>query len=100
MNHPHHHPAFSVEQAELEGYLHVRELPEAGICGIMPMMFTHALIAGMNRYGYEDRWCYRSEAAALAALDAWDGSGEPAGWHRHPDTGRRVDDDGRQYVKP
>lgn len=62
-----HHHAFSVEQAIQKGYVHVRELPEAGICGIMPMLFTHALIAGMNTHGYEDRWCYRSEAAALAA---------------------------------
>jgi hypothetical protein len=55
-------------------------------------MFTHAIIIGQmgDYFGYADRWCYRSEAAAFAALQAWDGTGEPTGWIRHPDTGRRI----------
>lgn len=27
--------------------------------------------------------------AAVAALIAWNGEGEPSGWMRHPETGRR-----------
>jgi hypothetical protein len=32
---------------------------------------------------------------------AWDGAGEPAGWMRHPATGRRRPDGdaGREYVE-
>lgn len=98
------------------GYSHVRPLPDgrryAAICRFA---FTTAIITG--RIGdlmfIEDRWCYRDRAKAVAALDAWDGSGEPAGWHRHPAAGRRIvetgdeiDGDGRRvaigtlYVRP
>jgi len=34
-------------------------------------------------------WQYQSRDAALVALAAWDGEGEPEGWYRHPATGRR-----------
>jgi hypothetical protein len=38
-----------------------------------------------------DRYtCYPDYASARAALDAWDGRGEPQGWTRHPASGRRV----------
>lgn len=75
---------------------------DAGIVCIHRFMFTWAILAGMATWGYEDRWCYSSYAKARAALDAWDGADgtEPSGWHRHPATGRRVDEDGRQYVAP
>lgn len=64
------------------------------------LMYTYALIADVSFSGYEDRWCYGSYATAKAALDAWDGEGEPSGWHRHPDTGRRRPDgdEAREYV--
>jgi len=42
-----------------------------------------------NEMGYEDRWCYHTKEAATAAFEAWNGEGEPDGWHRHPGTGRR-----------
>ena len=58
---------------------------------IMPLLFTHAIIVGRigDFAGYSDRWCFQSLEAARSALEAWDGSGEPEGWHRHPRTGRR-----------
>ena len=64
---------------------------EAGIVAIMPLMFTHAIISEVNRYGYVGRWCYSSYQKARNALDSWDGTGDPLGWHRHPATGRRYD---------
>jgi hypothetical protein len=71
---------------------------------IMPLMFTHAIITGRigDRMGYDDRWCFSSLAKAQAALDAWDGAGEPQGWHRHPRTGRRRIEGGpaTEYVDP
>lgn len=65
---------------------------EAGICCLHRFMFTWAILAGMNNWGYEDRWCYPDRDKALAAYAAWDGCGEPGGWHRHPDSGRRRED--------
>jgi hypothetical protein len=69
---------------------------------IYPLLFTHAIITGRvgDRFSYEDRWCYHTYAAAKIALDAWNGEGEPEGWHRHPDTGRRRDENGREYINP
>lgn len=62
---------------------------EAGIVAIARFIFTHAIISQVNLSGYEDRWCYHTYEKAKAALDAWDGTGEPRGWHRHPNTDRR-----------
>lgn len=71
---------------------------------IMPLIFTHAIVKGTvgNIYCYDDRWCYSDYWAAKEAIDAWDGVGEPNGWHRHPATGRRrpQGDELQQYVDP
>lgn len=57
--------------------------------------YTCAILKGdmFDDYGHEDRWCYDSvlHAAAIGLAD-WISNGfegEPKGWHRHPDTGRR-----------
>lgn len=87
--------------AEANGYLHVCEKGDAGICALMPLMYTFAIISECNMYGYGNRWCYHNYADAKAAFDAWDGKDgtEPTGWHRHPATGRRVDEKtGEIYV--
>lgn len=67
--------------------------PDGRIAHVVPMLFTHRLTVGspesMEMGCYDDGWCYHNLASALTALDAWDGSGEPTGWHRHPPSGRR-----------
>lgn len=71
---------------------------------IIPFLYTCAVIVGdvSDDSGYRDRWCYHGFEAALAAFEAWDGQGEPPGWHRHPSSGRRrpEGDAGREYVAP
>jgi len=58
--------------------------------------FTVAICSGTTNWrGYDRRWCYHTMADARRALDEWDGTGEPEGWHREPDTGRRYEDDGQ-----
>lgn len=86
-----------------QGYTNIRDLGDGRWAALLGFIFTHAIIVGDWRgawAGYEDRWCYRTEDTARAALEAWDGHGEPTGWHRHPDSGRRVSEDGREYVQP
>lgn len=75
------------------GYRNPKPIGNGRYACIAPFMFTQAIIVGrMGAYGaYDDRWCYLSYRMAKEALDAWDGKGEPKGWHRHPGTGRRVD---------
>jgi hypothetical protein len=82
------------------GYVDAQVKGDAGIVVINKFMFTWAILSGLTSYGYEGRWCYTSYEAAKAALDAWDGAdgSEPRGWHRHPDSGRRHDDAGNQWI--
>lgn len=73
------------------GYEHVRPISGGRWAGLMRFMFTYAIIVGQmgDESTYDDRWCYETYAAALMALETWDGEGEPEGWHRHPISGRR-----------
>jgi hypothetical protein len=79
-------------------YKNIRVMGTEYVC-IYPLIFTHAIIKGTigNLHTFDDRWCYRSYKDALAALNKWDGTGEPEGWHRHPATGRRRKD-GLEYI--
>jgi hypothetical protein len=76
------------------GYQSAKPIGNGRYACVMPLAFTAAIITGRmgERDFYDDRWCYHTMEAAKAALDAWDGVGEPAGWHRHPATGRRRKD--------
>jgi hypothetical protein len=92
-----------VESSEDEAYLswlrspdggrmvRVRDLGDGRYTGISPLLFHWTLKVGTigDYFGYDDRWCYETEGMAKAALEAWDGVGEPTGWHRHPYSGRR-----------
>jgi hypothetical protein len=90
------------------GYIDVRQLDDTQYSAIMPLLFTHAIIVGRigDYSGYEDRWCYGGLSKAQAAHNAWDGTGEPEGWHRHPATGRRREIDEEtslllgEYINP
>lgn len=68
------------EEARAQGYGHVRTLPSGEVAGLFPFMFTVGLCVGFNAFGYRTRFCFESEAEALAALEAWDGTGFPPGW--------------------
>ncbi|WP_269581956.1 hypothetical protein [Roseibium sp. Sym1] len=86
-------------------YSNVREIDEDRWAGTVNFMFTQAIVVGSftNPLGYDDRWCYEPGRAA-AALEEWAARGyvgEPTGWHRHPDSGRRVDlKTGETWVSP
>lgn len=58
---------------------------------IKPLLFHWTMIVGQvgDYMGFEDRWCYENRAKAEAGLRAWDGTGDPSGWHRHPKSSRR-----------
>jgi len=69
----------------------VRLLGDGRYLAIRRLMFHWTLLIGAvgDRISYDDRYCYQTLAGATAALEAWDGSGDPDGWHRHPKSGRR-----------
>jgi len=85
-----------------EGLLVDAEIKAGRMLALHKLAYTWALLADISLTGYEDRWCYPDYRSAKAALDAWSGEEgtEPTGWHRHPDSGRRRDPDGREYVMP
>lgn len=76
----------------------IRDLRDGSYVMIRPLLFHWMLIRGdfEDLIGYWDRWCYADEAGARAALDAFperpEPTYEPAGWHRHPPSGRRRPD--------
>lgn len=74
------------------GYTDARRLPDGRWVCLWRLLFTTAIlvIPDGDTLGYSDRWCYHGHDKALAALLAWDGVGEPGGWHRHPGTDRRL----------
>lgn len=87
------------------GYEHPRVLPDGRWVAIMRLLYTGAVITMQADHAslcYEDRWCYHSVESAKRALDAWDGEGEPQGWHRHPRSGRRRPnaDPLKEYIDP
>jgi hypothetical protein len=77
-------PILELRQARLIG--------DDRYAGLAAMIFTTRLVVGEigNEGWYLDGWCYDSFEDAYDALFAWDGTGEPTGWHRHPSSGRRV----------
>ena len=81
------------------GYSDISLIPGERYTCIARMGFTHAIIVGPvgNRYGFDDRWCYHHYGSAKAAIDAWDGEGEPKGWFRQPGTGRRISQSPDEY---
>lgn len=74
------------------GMLSPKPIPGGRWAAIRPKLFTHAIVDGpmFDYCGIDNNWCYATREEAKAALDAWAGYGEPAGWIRHPDSGRRV----------
>lgn len=86
------------------GYSHPKVLPRGRIAVVCRFLTTDAILlmtADGAELGYEDRWCYVHDRA-FRALQAWNGEGEPQGWHRHPRTGRRRPDGDakREYINP
>ena len=81
----------------------VRALGDGRHVAVVPMLFTWAVVASRNlELIPEDRWCFNSLETAVAAATVWTGEGEPAGWHRHVQSGRRRPDGdaSQEYISP
>lgn len=57
------------------------------------------IIDDMDEWGIRNTWHYNTYDDAKAALDRWNGEGEPTGWFRNPLTGRRRDENGNEYIQ-
>jgi hypothetical protein len=93
------------EFLESESYFFPIGIPGNRWVALTKFMFTTAIIVGSrdDRAGYSDRWCYHDTKEAFAAMVGCDWSRypatEPTGWHRHPKSGRRINEEtGELYV--
>lgn len=82
-----------------------KELPDGRIAWVTRLMFTYAICVASQEIvatGYDDRWCYKTRADAIEALEDWTTEPEPTGWHRNPKTGRRRPDGdpAKEYINP
>lgn len=72
------------------------------IVAVTPMMFTTAIVYGVDETGIAGRCCYTTATGAILAFLLWAGAigSEPIGWIRHPETGRRRPngDEAQEYV--
>jgi hypothetical protein len=67
-----------------EGFRNVRSCGPAGVCATRKLLFSSGLFTGLTLDGYGGRYCYETEAEAIAALQAWDGTVDPPGqWVKH-----------------
>ena len=85
-------------------YLEPRILPDGRYAAILPLLFTAAIITCSKEHVHayiDERWCFHEKEKALAALQKWDGTGDPEGWHRHiPSNRRRSNTDPlREYIE-
>jgi hypothetical protein len=63
-----------------EGYRNLKKMPSGEWAGIKNMLFTTALVVGLDMIGYRTRFCFETTRAAEASLAKWDGEGFPPGW--------------------
>jgi len=92
-----------VEELEARRFKMPVRGPSGRIYALHNFLFTWAIVADVHEGGYEDRWCYDEFAEAAGALEDWrvqGFAGEPEGWHRHPQSGRRRAEDGSVYLNP
>ena len=73
----------------MKEYIETRELPDGRIIGVHRLMYHYTMHVDIDEFGYRERYCFETKELALVALRTWDGTGDPAGWHRHPESGRR-----------
>ncbi|MGF6877344.1 hypothetical protein [Paraburkholderia sp. MM5477-R1] len=101
-------PAFFGEPSDADllraGYKRpFRVLADGRVAAIMIINSSIVAVAvGIHAFGQQDAFYYRSHEQAEQALEQWRKGPEPAGWFRHPQSGRRREngDPAREYYQP
>lgn len=82
--------------------LYTKHLPEGRLLVVECLLgLVGALSVGTPAL-IDELWLYDDLASALAVAQVWDGTDEPPGWCRHPQSGRRRPDGtaASEYVQP
>ena len=78
------------ESLEAMGYTPLRRLETGETAGVMDRIYTAGLFVGLSVIGWRTCFCYETRAAAEAALQSWDGHGDPPGpWIKQKPEERR-----------
>lgn len=88
------------------GALAYRKLDDGRELTLYPgiMGTVRVCIGGRDGVTYDDAWCFVKPSDGIAAVEHWDGEGDPPGpWFRNIGTGRRREHDAsgrivREYV--
>lgn len=62
-----------------EGYIYPKQMPDRTVCAVFPYLYTGGLCYGLTLGGVSGRYCYEHLNHAVAALQLWDGEGDPPG---------------------
>lgn len=68
-----------VKDMETNGYTHVKLMASGEIAALLPMIGSMGLFMGLDEVGYRCWYSYPNDADATAAIDKWDGRGDPPG---------------------
>jgi hypothetical protein len=92
---------FDLPKSITEHYTAMKALPDGRICGVLRLLYHWTMHVDIDHSGHAERYCYQTREGAEAALEKWDGVGDPEGWHRHPESGRRRDPEtGQEWFAP
>lgn len=72
-----------------------RVLPDGQVVRLHKMFGTNTRITLANdedEVVYTQMYCYHNTPKAIEQANIWDGKGDPEGWYRHINTGRRRPD--------
>jgi len=71
----------NLDRLVADGYLNIRVFEDHNICAVQRFLFTAGICVGLDKTGYEYRYCYETVEEAVIALATWDGpnSGHPPG---------------------
>jgi hypothetical protein len=70
-----------VEFVKLSGYENVRVLEDETIVGTLDLLFTRAIFMGLDRTGWEKRFCFEDRSRADSeVMKLQTGDDEPTGW--------------------
>ena len=90
-----------IDESILKGYSALKVLPDGRLVGVMKLLYHYSLHVGIDEGGYSERYCYKDAAGCVLAMMAWDGEGDPLGWHKHPESGRRRNlETGKEWIAP
>lgn len=72
-------PASLKRLLAVNGYWSARMLPDGQVAALLKFNFTVGLVVGIDECAYKTRFCYPDAESASAALESWDGVGDPPG---------------------